>query len=180
MVPPIFRLPPELRLQIWDLVLGPQDIRPCMCMSTPEICKSAAPERCYGGYDVRHAFNKRLLLTCRVIYREACRLLSASLKRLIVCNVLCLRTFLSNVEVRDRNVIKRMRVNLYIGDISEKELHGRVGIELLRRGEASCGMFIRSALQCQGVGTIVDLVPLEDIKQDELGRRLLNVEVSLA
>jgi hypothetical protein len=180
MIPPIFRLPLELRLQIWDLVLGPQDIQPCACMSTPEICRSAAPERCCGRFDMYRAFDQRFLTTCRVICQEVWPLLHARPKRLIVCNGLCLRRLLHSVEERDRCWIKRMRVNLYIGDVSQEDLDGQVGFELLRRGEASCGMFVRSALQCQGVGSIKDVIPLADIKKDELGRRLLYVEVSVA
>jgi hypothetical protein len=177
MFPLLLRLPFELRLQIWELVLGPTDIEPCKCPSKPETCTFNHPTGCCASFDVYKAVDNRLLRICRQIRDEVRPLLSPKL--FIVCNGLCLESFFLGVNSRDRRWIKKVRVNLFIGDVSANTLVGLTGQELLWRAEASCGAFVRSALKCQGVGSLADLAPAGGIEEDSRGSRLLRVDLRL-
>jgi hypothetical protein len=92
---------------------------------------------------------------------------------------LCLESFFLGIRNRDRQWIKHVRVNLYVGDIAASSLDQYTGQELVKEAEASCGAFVRSALKCQGVGSLVNVKLLGVIEEDDKGRRILRVSLTL-
>ncbi|OQV00927.1 hypothetical protein CLAIMM_06362 [Cladophialophora immunda] len=178
MIPPLLTLPYELRLQIWNLVLGPTEIEPCRCPSKPGSCTYNHPGGCCEGFDVYKRFDNRLLRVCRQIHNEVQPLLSSP-KHFIVCNGLCLESLFLGIQPRHRRWIKHVRVGLYIGDSAPDALKAQHGQELLQRAEASCGPFVQSALKCQGVGRVLDVVSVREIEVDDMGKRKLSVDLIL-
>jgi len=179
MTPTLLRLPFELRFQIWTIVLGPPAVEPCKCASNPGTCAFNHLGNCCKSFDVYEAFDNRLLAVSRQIYDEIRSLLSSSPKRYIVCNGLCLESFFLRIATQDRQWIKHVRVNVYVGGVTADSLEGHTSHELLRLAEASCGSFVQSALKCQGVGSLVHVAPIGGIQEDKRGRRILQVDLTL-
>jgi len=179
MTPLILSLPFELRLQIWEFVLGPTRVIPCKCPSKPGLCRFNHPGGCCESFDVYKIFDNRILRVCRQTHDEVRGVLANAPKRFDLCNGLCLESFFLSIGTRDRHWIKRVRVNLYIGEVLAENFEGQTGQELLRIGEASCGAFVCSALKYQGVGSLVGVTSVGAIRQDTMSRRILSVDLTL-
>lgn len=179
MTPQLFSLPFELRLHVWELVIGPEQIRPCECPSKPGTCIFNHPGGCCESFNVYRKFDNRILRVCRQIHDEVHPVLVRTPKRFMLCNGLCLENFLLRIKPRDRRWIQQIRVKLYVGDVATNTLEDQSGEHLLRKGEASCGGFVRSALGCQGVGSLVAARPVAAIEEDNIGRRVLCVDLVL-
>ncbi|EXJ59485.1 uncharacterized protein A1O5_12110 [Cladophialophora psammophila CBS 110553] len=156
MISPLLTLPYELRLQIWRLVLGPTEVQPCKCPSKPGTCKFNHPGSCCEGFDVDICCDNRLLRACRQIHDEVRPLLTPP-KLFIVCNGLCMESLFLGIQSPHRRWIKRVRVDLYVGELTQNALSGLSGQELLQRAETCCGPIVQSALKCQGVGCLLDV-----------------------
>jgi hypothetical protein len=177
MSPLLLRLPFELRHQIWNLILEPNEIEPC---KYPSKFVTGAFSHAAGNcerFNVYEAIDNRLLRVCRQIHEEVRPLLKP--KRFIVCNGLCLETFFLGIKDKDRRWVKNVRVNVYVGDSTEAALEGHTGLEFLRKAEASCGGFVQSALKCRGVRSVINVATVGVIDEDSAGRRLLCMDLAL-
>lgn len=178
--PLLLRLPFELRLHIWKFVQGPIQVEPCKCPSKPGTCPSNHTAGCCQAFDAANTFDYRISRVCRQIHREFHDLLLRSPKTFVVCNGLCLESLFLGIKARDRRWIKNVKVNLYVGDVSWETLSRHSDQALLRAAESACGSFVGGALKCQRVGSLVKVTPLGEIVQDDIGRRTLCVDLTLA
>jgi len=180
MVSSLLSLPFELRLQIWNLVLGPTEVEPCKCSSPPRACKFNHPGGCCEGFDVYKCFDNRILRVNRQIYDEVHPMVLGSPKIFTLCNGLCLESMFLGIQEQDRRWVRRVRVQMVVGNLHLENLRGQIGSALLQMGESRSGPYVQSALQCPDVGSLIDAAPAGQIEEDGTGRRTLWVDLVLS
>lgn len=175
----LLSLPYDVRHQIWQLVVGRSDFKPCRCIVKPYYCTVTHPNSCFGDFKTQEECDHRILRVCRQIHDEVRPLTLRSPKVFTVCNGLCLNSLFLSVPMSERRHWRRFKVRLYIGKIKEKDLRGLSGHALLKYAESWCGPYVQTALKCQGVSEMESAELEGDISVDEGSRRTAWVYIQL-
>jgi hypothetical protein len=180
MVQDLLSLPYDIRLQIWEFVLGPSNLTPCKCVAVPSYCTITHPRSCFGDLDLHKHCDDRILRVCRAIHDEVHPMVVRSPKFFTVCSGLCLDSLFSRIPVRERSFLRRINVKVYIGQLGEESLRGLSGTALLKQAESWCGPFVQNALKCPGAGEVVDAKVISDVEEDAKYRRTIWLALKLA
>lgn len=175
----LFSLPYEIRVQIWQLVLGPSDLQPCTCVARPHPCRGTLSSTCMQDFNLDETCDNRILRVCREICDEVKPMVLRSPKIFTVCNGVCLDGLLGSIPSARRAQFRRVTVRVYIGGVKEQDLRGLKGAELLTEAESWCGPFVQMALKNHGVSEVETADLVGDVEVDEKLRRTVWVDIRL-